>query len=498
MKIQYFNIIMALFTSCTFNANSQTDCITNPPLPPVLTSVSVRPESGKTEFRWTLSPSPNVAAYVLYSYKGGDGIALDTIKNPFATSYLLSTTATKYFSVSYVIAAMRLPRCTSIFSNILNTIFTKADIDTCNKKILVSWNSYFPVPLKVMNYSILMSVNGDNFSEVANTGSEATGITLNDFITNASYCFVVRANLEGGAFSTSNKACLSTKMQRPPNWINADYATVNADNRISLSFTVDPMSEITRFSLERKSGTSAGFTEIAQPVSSNGSVLYTDNKADVNVINYYRLSAINSCNKPVTISNLSSNIVLSLEMKGNEMSFSWNAYKKWMGNISYYRLFVNTGRGFEQKAVIQPKDTIFKLAYSEIMYEVTGDELCFYISASEGSNPNGVNGLSSSSPVCTEPTEVITVPNVFTPNNDLVNDLFRPVLSFTPVFYHIVIMDRQGKTLFESKDHTVAWDGSNNGNPQPEQVCLWFLKVITPSGKSLSKSGTITIVRSRN
>jgi gliding motility-associated-like protein len=498
MKIHPFNIILGLFTICTVNANSQTDCITNPPLPPVLTSVSVQPETGKTEFRWTLSPSPNIAAYVLYSYKDGDGIALDTIKDPSATSYVLSTTATKYFSVSYVIAAMRLPRCTSIFSNILSTIFTKADIDTCNKKILISWNSYFPVPLRVMDYSILMSVNGDNFSEIATAGSEATSLTLNDFIVNSAYCFVVRANLEGETFSTSNKACLSTEMQRPPNWINADYATVNADKKISLSFTIDPISEINRFSLERKSGTSAGFSEIAQPASVNGLVLYTDNQADVNVINYYRLSAINSCNKPVTTSNLSSNIVLSLEMKGNDLSFSWNEYKKWIGRISSYSFYANTGRGFVQKAVIQSTDTIYKLAYSEIMYDITGNEVCFYISATEASNPNRINGNSSSAPVCMKPTEVITVPNVFTPDNDLVNDLFRPVLSFTPVVYHLVIMNRQGKTLFESKDYTESWDGSKNGDPQPEQVCIWFLKVTTPSGKSISKSGTITVVKSRN
>jgi len=56
-------------------------------------------------------------------------------------------------------------------------------------------------------------------------------------------------------------------MQRPPQWINADYATVNSENKISLSFTIDPLSEMTHFSLERKIGTSGIFQEIAQPVS---------------------------------------------------------------------------------------------------------------------------------------------------------------------------------------------------------------------------------------
>jgi len=41
-------------------------------------------------------------------------------------------------------------------------------------------------------------------------------------------------------------------MVRPPEWINADQATVNNDNKIAVSFTVDPLSEITNFKLERE------------------------------------------------------------------------------------------------------------------------------------------------------------------------------------------------------------------------------------------------------
>jgi gliding motility-associated-like protein len=135
--------------------------------------------------------------------------------------------------------------------------------------------------------------------------------------------------------------------------------------------------------------------------------------------------------------------------------------------------------------------------YQQIMYEVSGNEVCYYINASESSNPHGISGESISSKICTSPTEIITVPNVFTPNNDLKNDLFRPVLSFTAHEYHLIISDRQGNILFETTDYHSAWDGTQNGNPQPQGVYLWFLKLTTPSGKIISKTGTITIINNK-
>jgi gliding motility-associated-like protein len=495
MKTCHFYSIIALFILWPSEAYTQINCITDPPLPPVFTSVSVQPETGNTLFTWTLSPSPDIAAYIIYSYKNGDGIALDTIRDPFATSYTLSSTATKYFSVSYVVAAMRLPRCTSIFSNVLNSVFEEVSVDTCLKKINVAWNSYRSFPLKVTGYSVLMSVNGGTYNEADNVTSEDTTFTLNDFTIDAEYCFIIRANLEGGKFSSSNKSCLSTKMQRPPQWINADQATINSSGNVALSFTIDPSSELTHFSLERKSGSAASFQEIFKPVSINGSVYYTDIQADNKIINFYRLLAVNSCNLPVITSNTASNIVLSLERTGDNIILSWNVYRKWLGTVSSYKLFANTGKGFEEKAEVGATDTLYQLGYQQIMYEVSADRVCFYIDASEISNPYGISGESISSEICTNPTEVITVPNVFTPNNDLKNDLFRPVLSFTPLDYHLIITDTHSRVLFETRDFQAEWDGTINGSTEPQGVCLWYLKLTTPSGRKISRTGTVTIIR---
>jgi len=207
MKKKHLNIILAIISFWSYGAYSQIPCTV--PLPPILTSVSVQPETGITELKWTLSPSSDVASYIPYTYKDGDGMPFDTIKNPLETSYVYSSTASKYFSVSYVIAAHRMPNCTSPFSNIISTIFAEASIDTCNKKIVVSWNSYTSYPKKVTGYSILVSVDGVNLPDTAKASFEKNSFTIPYFGTAAKYCFVVRANLEDGTSSTSNKACSS-------------------------------------------------------------------------------------------------------------------------------------------------------------------------------------------------------------------------------------------------------------------------------------------------
>jgi gliding motility-associated-like protein len=284
-------------------------------------------------------------------------------------------------------------------------------------------------------------------------------------------------------------------MQRPPQWINADQASINQEDKIALSFTIDPLSEIRQFSLERKAGTADIFKEISKPVSVSGSVHYVDNQAKTDSIYYYRLSAVNSCSLTVLESNLASNMVLISETSGNNIILSWNPYRKWLGTIASYRLFINTGTGFEEKEVISSGDSVFVQAYQQIMYDVSGNKVCFYLSATEKSNPYGITGESISSQTCILPAEIITVPNVFTPNNDAQNDLFRPVLSFTPLVYHLTISNRQGTLLFETRDWLESWNGSQNGDPQPQGVYLWFLKLTTPTGKVISRTGTVTIIK---
>jgi gliding motility-associated-like protein len=96
----------------------------------------------------------------------------------------------------------------------------------------------------------------------------------------------------------------------------------------------------------------------------------------------------------------------------------------------------------------------------------------------------------------------VFVPNVFSPNGDLLNDLFKPYFGCGEAVvqdYHFAIFDRFGEYLFDSNDPLVAWDGNYRGRLMPSGVYSWFLEygVRNTKGevKSFLQSGDVGIVR---
>ena len=465
------------------------------PAAPVLTFVSINESNGNTELNWIKSPSTEIAAYIIYNHTNGFGIPIDTVWDPDATTYsFYSGPAIKYFSESYCIAAFRMPICASALSNVVSTVFCTSTLDTCQKKLEVKWNKYSNYPYKVTGYEIKIMKDGSYQGEAHLVGPDMDHYVMPEFEADVQYCFSIKVNLENSLIPVSNTSCLYTEMQRPPAWINADFATIE-NNNILLSFTVDPATEFNKFIVEKRKGYSGTFEKKSQLSKTGDKVNFTDSDPDKTNINFYRLSAINNCNNPVVYSNLASNIVLDLKQNSTEILLTWNKYRNWSGTIDRYEIYAGTATESEVIKTISSNDTTTIIPYSDLMYRTTGDEICFSVKAYESGNPHGTNGSSLSGNKCIPPTEVITVPNLFTPDNDLINDLFKPVLSFTPGSYRLVITDLNRRIVFETDDPLMEWDGTTSGKQLPDGVYLWQLKLIAPSGKSISQSGTVTIVR---
>lgn len=93
-------------------------------------------------------------------------------------------------------------------------------------------------------------------------------------------------------------------------------------------------------------------------------------------------------------------------------------------------------------------------------------------------------------------THCVTFPNAFTPNNDGLNDSFKPG-AFCPVTtFQFMVFDRLGKKVFESKDPTRGWDGMVNGKKADigsyAYYCIYYDFMLK---RELLLKGTVTLIR---
>lgn len=70
------------------------------------------------------------------------------------------------------------------------------------------------------------------------------------------------------------------------------------------------------------------------------------------------------------------------------------------------------------------------------------------------------------------------VPNTFTPDGDLFNPNFTPIMTagFDPYDYHLIIFNRWGEVVFESRHPLKGWDGTYAGRPADEGTYIWTLR----------------------
>ncbi len=89
----------------------------------------------------------------------------------------------------------------------------------------------------------------------------------------------------------------------------------------------------------------------------------------------------------------------------------------------------------------------------------------------------------------------IYVPNAFTPNNDGINDVFRPVDIGISTLEYFNVYNRNGRLVFQTREPRQGWDGNTNGRPAPVDTYVWEAKGIDYNGKTVFKKGTVVLIR---
>ena len=102
-------------------------------------------------------------------------------------------------------------------------------------------------------------------------------------------------------------------------------------------------------------------------------------------------------------------------------------------------------------------------------------------------------------------TSKLVFPNAFTPNPDgpnggmydkssLSNQVFFPYTAGVEEF-HLMIFNRWGELIFESKDLKIGWDGYYRGMLSQQDVYVWKAVAKFNDGRIFNKAGDVTLLR---
>ena len=123
---------------------------------------------------------------------------------------------------------------------------------------------------------------------------------------------------------------------------------------------------------------------------------------------------------------------------------------------------------------------------------------CFWVAAIDSlmPGPDGElrrNESLGGDTVCVDNCPFYFLPNVFSPNADDENDLFRPFPWKFVDSVHVVIHNRWGEAVFETNNPDVLWDGTylDTGERLPDGVYFYTVVVFTRRLEGLSLSDSL-------
>ncbi|MDA3616894.1 gliding motility-associated C-terminal domain-containing protein, partial [Polluticaenibacter yanchengensis] len=148
-------------------------------------------------------------------------------------------------------------------------------------------------------------------------------------------------------------------------------------------------------------------------------------------------------------------------------------------------------------------------------YQVSTDNGATWITPSSGTNglSHIVSGLNPSQQVslivralgecqnmnsqavsATTYTDVVFVPNSFTPNGDGTNDVLK-VYGNEIKTLRFLVFNQWGQKVFETTNVQGGWDGKQDGKLQPSGVYMYVATIGLLSGEEITKKGSVNLIR---
>lgn len=490
--------------NCDGETSLHSDTLDNErPKFPIIDYISVVGDN--VEIKWQESESPEADAYIIHYFTDNGFVRIDTISN---TNLIYTHTnaepnlQTERYTISTIDACGdEGARNTEDAA----TVYLEAISTTCSNDVFLNWSPYEGWTNGVGAYELYVSYNGEAFSLVDLFEADADRY---NFANNQSdvndLCFQIKAyRADDLQESNSNTACvnLSIASGNEPDYIYFRNLTILDDGSTQVEYYID--NQVNIETIRYFSGTSVDDLNLieTQLVNNNLATLntYNDVVSDSrNRILTYQIQAEDSCGIRYN-SKYARTIHLTGKPDGaNNNYLFWTGFGIDGGTVTSYNVYRKDLNGdFIEVGTTMAGMVQFNENVQFLQPDENG-EICYRIEAVYDIDypllPTD-RGLSSlSNVVCiTQPGRIIT-PNAFAPNG--VNSVFKPVtVNIDPANYQMVIMNRWGGVVFESRNFEEGWDGSYKGRDAQEGVYAYYFSYSGFDGELREKKGTVLLLR---
>jgi gliding motility-associated-like protein len=147
------------------------------------------------------------------------------------------------------------------------------------------------------------------------------------------------------------------------------------------------------------------------------------------------------------------------------------------------------GTGNVEVGFLSPNGIPLSCNYCSTITVNPQDNTCYTL---EGINQYGCRNTDVVCVTVTKDWDVF-IPNAFTPNGDLINEVFIP-MGYAISEINLQIFDRWGHQIFKSHDDVIGWDGTNKGRLCEQGVYIYKAEITAMSGEKRYKTGHVTLL----
>jgi gliding motility-associated-like protein len=178
-------------------------------------------------------------------------------------------------------------------------------------------------------------------------------------------------------------------------------------------------------------------------------------------------------NTTITVVNPTADFIISSQTIFNDLPIT---FQNTTSNGDYYQWYFGDGNS---STLVHPNNT----------YDLPGTYQILLIATDEKGCIDSIQ-----KPITIEEEYYVYVPNAFTPDGERFNTYFC-ISTIGVKSGEILIFNRWGELIFESKDLDFQWDGTYNGTLIQDGTFSWKFSYTTNSGRTKKITGHISILK---